>query len=190
MTPEQEKAALETLGEGEPGRFVFVIMQPSGNFMRCTWPAEHPRHVFGNDAGRADWVRAVAPPGWVVAISDMEIIFERVERAAPDAHQSPTPEVVLRAMLRAYTEAGLAAEVAYFAAGDNSAEERAAEGRMDMIDWGIAVVRERLARLLSRPDDLCDMGVVITADYKARLRGDRPLDALPLELHEVPTCSL
>lgn len=93
-----------------------------------------------------------------------------------------TPEVVLRAMLRAYTDAGLAAEAGYFAADDSTAEEADAASRMTMIDGGIDIVRERLARLLSRPDDLNDMGMVITADYEARLRGDRPLDAPPMEV--------
>lgn len=98
MTPAQEKAAQDALGEtlsaslfgsgcrwtsmSEPGWFVFVVMQPSGGFMRCMWPAERARHrhVFGNDAGRADWVRAIAPPGWSVRVTDEEIIFEKATR--------------------------------------------------------------------------------------------------------------
>lgn len=100
-----------------------------------------------------------------------------------------TPEVVLRAMLRAYEAATFDACLAYFRAEDSgSHEERARHERARFLHRQCDVIRREAAGVAAGYPDPVDFDAAgetserLMADYEARLRGDRPLDAPPMEV--------
>jgi hypothetical protein len=89
-----------------------------------------------------------------------------------------TPEIVLRAMLRAYEAALLDAHAAYMC-GERTFE---AARRVDRLAADTVAVRYACAWVIAGHNDDVDLREHRLADYRARLRGDRPLDAPPLEV--------
>ena len=90
-----------------------------------------------------------------------------------------TPEIVLRAMLDESLRAWSDAEVAFYAAKDETAEEEAAYHTATGALVRVHALQEALGFL--RAERAVDMTGVVMADYEARLSGARPLDAPPLE---------
>lgn len=88
-----------------------------------------------------------------------------------------TPEVVLRAMLRAYEEALLVAHAAYMG-GDRTFE---AARKVDRLAADTAAVRGACAWVISGHADV-DLREHRLDDYEARLDGSTPLDAPPMEV--------
>jgi hypothetical protein len=110
----------------------------------------------------------------------------RAERAAPVER---TPETVLRAMLRAYEKATHDACVLYFKTTDPR-EERTWQDRARQLHRQCEVIRRESAAVCAghqapvgfdAPGELAVQPTRILADYEARLRGVRPLDAPPSE---------
>ena len=110
--------------------------------------------------------------GACLAIRQPEIIAARQAKAAAER----TPEVVLRAMLRAYEARAEAAHVADIRATcpalrhARNRAQRANDVLHAMLYWHMA------------GKDLEWDDPTLSADYEARLRGDRPLDAPPMEV--------
>jgi hypothetical protein len=101
------------------------------------------------------------------------------DRQAWKAQQPRTPESVLRAMLRAYEQAAERAHVADMRA--STAATRDARSRAQRANDVVhAMLYEHLAGWNIVGDPAGD--TVLTADYQARMRGDRPLDAPPAEV--------
>ena len=91
-----------------------------------------------------------------------------------------TPETVLRAMLHAYVDAATDAEVRFFTTDFGPDEANAGEDR-DMF-WNAAEsIRGELAWLKAYGSlsDFLEWPKWVDDDYQARLRGDRPIDAVP-----------
>ena len=92
-----------------------------------------------------------------------------------------TPKMVLRAMLRAYVDAATNAERLYLRAKPGSVDEANADGDRDMF-WNAAEsIRGELAWLLEHDSlaDCLEWPKWVDDDYRARLRGDCPIDAVP-----------
>jgi len=110
-------------------------------------------------------------------------------RPSSRAEAERTPEVVLRAMLKAYEAAALAAHVGHFRSESNTPTERELYDRARLLNRQCEVIRRELAGVLAGFEDPVDFEVSgertarsddLMADYEARLRGERPLDAPPL----------
>lgn len=115
--------------------------------------------------------------------------WEAVARAVLGAQPEPerTPKTVLRAMLAAYEAAALEAVVAFYQAPKDVPEERKARERMNLIDRLCSAVRRETGAAVAGWTDIdfdCDRLVAreLLADYEARLRGDVPLNAPPMEV--------
>lgn len=100
----------------------------------------------------------------------------------------PSPRVVLEAMLRAYEAAALDAMRAAFEAENEGGESDEEDGvysaewqRFDALDEMLTELREETAYLATGRGDFSIVNPTTLADYEARLRGERPLDAPPLE---------
>jgi len=104
------------------------------------------------------------------------VLAERRSALATKAER--TPEVVLRAMLRAYEAAALEAEIAYFSTDDD--DRWADVRRKDVTRW-CEDVRGELAAMIADNHQRFDWPQCVHLDYEARLRGERPLDAPPME---------
>lgn len=92
-----------------------------------------------------------------------------------------TPETVLRAMLQAYVDAATDAEVRYFTADCGSVTEANTDKDRDMF-WNAAEsIRGELSWLKAYGSlsDFLEWPKWVDDDYQARLRGDRPIDAVP-----------
>lgn len=125
--------------------------------------------------------RVEAPLGLSNARAELTDVLAAIESEPPagpgDAALPRTPEVVLRAMLRAYEAAALdAARVYQRSPVDAEGEERAYRAAVERVDD----VREGLAECLE-DDDVVFVCESVGLDYEARLAGTRPLDALPPE---------
>jgi hypothetical protein len=92
-----------------------------------------------------------------------------------------TPVNVLRAMWHAYSKTALDAEVAYFSLANDVQAHLAAEHRDEMVD-AVDAVRGELSAMLAGNHTRFDWPQWIHADYEARLRGERPMGASPLEV--------
>ena len=135
--------------------------------------------------------RAVdAARGGLTVHEDLADAIEDLMAEVDGAPVERTPKIVLRAMLRAYEARAESANVEMMKAGApaDKVELRRLVRPASVASCDAEDVRIMLYHHLAGLD--CGAAPHILADYKARLRGDRPLDALPLELHEVPTCSL
>jgi hypothetical protein len=98
-----------------------------------------------------------------------------------DVEEERTPVNVLRAMWSAYSQTALDAEVDYFSiVNDDVQAHLAAEHRDEMADAADAV-RGELSAMLAGNHTRFDWPQWIHADYEARLRGERPLNAPPME---------
>lgn len=92
-----------------------------------------------------------------------------------------TPEVVLRAMLRAYEEAALQAARRWWLANpDDAAAALAYQDALQALDDVMVGLAGCLEGDVPDGEDFLHSGV--GQDYEARLRGDRPLDAPPAEV--------
>ena len=115
---------------------------------------------------------ALAPDG------DLDEQARAVIRIAFDGEEpvGRTPETVLRAMLRAYTDAAVAAEAEVLRASDPTLMQQARYyNAMD----AEANMRSSLAQFLA--DGEIVPWLTERTDYEARLSGARPLDAPPME---------
>jgi hypothetical protein len=92
-----------------------------------------------------------------------------------------TPEVVLRAMLRAYEAAALEAMIEHHRAPPDSPEERKAHTRARRLHRDALGLRVEIAGLVCGFPMSADWDDASRTDYEARLRGERPLDAPPAE---------
>lgn len=93
----------------------------------------------------------------------------------------PSPRVVLEAMLRAYEAAALDAIAAFYAAEDMSGDERAAWERFSSLETLTNELRRDVGAAICGKFKAPTILSGLWADYEARLRGERPLDAPPLE---------
>ena len=119
--------------------------------------------------------------------------IERGDHVAMAASSEPpalTPEVVLRAMLRAYEAAALDAEIAVQSVQKDSPAQTAASNRARLLTTQCGAIRREAAGVIAGWPDEVDFYTpgsqpvnsgVLAGDYEARLAGTRPLDAPPLE---------
>jgi hypothetical protein len=129
---------------------------------------EKARLVLGSDwgIGRGTWGEAV---------------LDQLRAAAEGEPAERTPETVLRAMLKSYEKAALEAAIAAWRGDDTAfvAHQRQAD-RLTALALDIrAALAMLIAGRLGALAPWLGRGV---ADYEARLRGDRPLDAPPGEV--------
>jgi len=92
-----------------------------------------------------------------------------------------TPEKVLQAMLQVYVDAATDAEVLYLTTSSGSVTEANAAEERDMF-WNAAEsIRGELSWLKAYGSlsDFLEWPKWVDDDYQARLRGDRPLYAVP-----------
>ncbi len=142
-------------------------------------------HIYGataEDDSRVHTVLAKAFAAvWGVAGRDVHIVAVEPD-AAETAAVERTPEVVLQAMLAVYGAAALATEETYYARfySDIRDDDR------HCMAWANCLASERFSELRTHLARLRGRGVapsmsaLLAADYEARLRGDRPLDAPPI----------
>lgn len=109
-------------------------------------------------------------------------LFDLTARFTPGAHREifgetkRTPEVVLRAMLKAYQDAALEKAMAYFNSNRVSDLDKSIAA-----DKRVVAVRDALAVVLCGRGVKTDVSSPVGVDYEKRLAGERPLDAPPLE---------
>lgn len=104
------------------------------------------------------------------------VYIERGDHVVPSER---TPEVVLRAMLAAYEEAAISQARAYYAwPGVDPDLLRVSE----KTDAAVTIIRNALAMFLVLGYTLLgNYDASLARDYEARLCGERPLDAPPIE---------
>mgnify|MGYP003494868936 CR=1 FL=1 len=118
------------------------------------------KHVYGN-----------------IARMNAVVDVEQVLRDAAFEEPERTPDVVLRAMLRAYEAALFAAHVAYMR-GDKTFD---GARRVDRLAADTDAVRGAAAWVAAGNAEV-GLSEYRLADYTARLAGTRPLNAPPLEV--------
>jgi hypothetical protein len=120
----------------------------------------------------------------------LRTMVARIERGDYRDAIVRVPVGVLQEMLRAYERAALEAYVAYFRA-DEPREERTQSERALLLHRQCEIIRREAAGFSaghSEPVDFYNPGGMrvyherLMVDYKARLDGERPLDAPPLEV--------
>lgn len=121
------------------------------------------------------------------AMSDFLVLMPvaRALEQAWKAEKQPaerTPEVVLRAMLKAYEAAALEIDVAYFRTDDGTPAEAVLGRASERADSALSNLRDATAASIvgNEPDIILRMWG-LWPDYEARLSGARPIDAPPLE---------
>jgi len=143
-------AAQEALRELEAGdgaeRLRWVVRQPHGGFMRCSWPAEGTRKAFGNPSGRSGWVWAATPPGWSITISDEAVVFLRDKTPVT----LPEDDVYLAAMAKALAMMGYARYTAVFQDGWSWAFSSHQGAEMEIVASGVGVVGLRAEQDVSK----------------------------------------
>lgn len=105
------------------------------------------------------------------------VYIERGDHVAPVER---TPEVVLRAMLRAYEAGAIEAETAYMRTCPDVDAAVAALPEAERLGFWCGRLRRETASVIAwggSPNLVSE----IAADYEARLCGERPLDAPPIE---------
>jgi hypothetical protein len=112
------------------------------------------------------------------ALSDLEDAIRRMQ-TKPAVER--TPETALRAMVRAYTDAAIEAEGAYFRSDEQSADETRADALRNRLDEALVAIRGELGYLCAsgEMDTSRDWPEWVGKDYEARLAGTTPLDAPP-----------
>lgn len=112
------------------------------------------------------------------ALSDLEDAIRRLQ-AVPVVER--TPETVLRAMVRAYTDAATDAEIDYFRADEMTRAEARADALRNCLDEAVMAIRGELGYLCARGemDTSREWPEWVGKDYEARLSGEAPLDAPP-----------
>lgn len=142
------------------------------------------------DATKAEIRKAAHNEGHLAqGVAEHTIWLLENQRAEWFAEPERTPEVVLRAMVNAYDAAAFNAMVAAFKAESEQCESDEEDGvysadwrRFDALDEKLTELREETAYLVAGRDGLDIVNPVTRADYEARLSGERPLNAPPLEV--------
>ena len=133
-------------------------------------------------------VDVVAPCGHL--FSAQHVTAEGLRCRECEKPPALTPEVVLRAMLRAYEAAALDAEIAVQSVQKDSPAQTAASNRARLLTTQCGAIRREAAGVIAGWPDEVDFYTpgsqpvnsgVLAGDYEARLAGTRPLDAPPLE---------